>query len=331
MISRDDVFSGYRMILGREPENEGTINYHCRHESLSAFRRALLASDEFNQLYPRAQNGLDIPFPDWADLTAPRVVFMHSPKTGGTTFHELLIGHFEENLVCPERFNGIRKHAAGELAKYRLFSGHYDLVSCHLIPGEKRIVTFLREPVSRLISLYNFLRAHRPDVVERNDWGLARLAADLDAEQFFQHPVARNHPYIENGMTRALVDSLPIEEWAAIDESIRPTDIADAGELALERLSSLTAFGVLERYRESVDLIFDSLGLASPQEIGRKMVLSDIVEEESNYRPVEVAQESPRLRAVIEELVRMDLELYRGASSIFEDRYRAFVSRQSTR
>lgn len=309
------------MILGRRPENESVIEYHRQHDSISVFRKALLESAEFTALYPRTTtDALGVPFPRWENLSAPRLVFLHSPKTGGTTFHDLLVGLYAEDLVCPERFNGLKNHPAGMLAHYRFFSGHYDLVSCQLIPGEKQLVTFLREPVSRLISLYNFLRAHHPDVAERNEWTLARLASDLGAADFFQHPLVKNHPYIRDGMTRALVDSLPMEAWPTIAEQTPLRDLSGAGREALERLSGLAAFGVMERYEESVEMIFNCLGIAMPQSIERKMVLSDLIGAMGNYRPIEPARESTELRSHIEELIPADLDLYAGALELFEQR-----------
>jgi len=323
MISREQVIWGYRFILGRDPENNAVIDYHCQHESTLALRKALLESEEFLNLHPQLsrQQG-DISFPDWNDLRAPRLIFMHSPKTGGTTLHHLLLSHFPNESVCPERFNGLKNHAAGALAKYRFFSGHYDLVSCLLVPGEKQIVTLLREPVSRLISMYNFLRAHRPDIIERNNWQLAKLASSLKAEDFFSHPSVRTHPYINNGMTRTLTASLPIEIWPIIDPEASVPDVSSAGKQALEQLSTLTAFGVLERYEESVDLIFNSLRLERPESIQSEMVLSDLIAGAGNYQPVEIVKESTNLRSIIEELVPADIELYRGAVTLFESRLR---------
>ncbi|MBB6342870.1 hypothetical protein HNP49_003058 [Pseudomonas fluvialis] len=321
MISRDDVFSGYRLILGREPENEGVVDYHCLSEDVLTFRKVLIESEEFSELYAMmAKQSLDIPFYEWGSHDAVRVVFMHGPKTGGTTLHNLLIQLFPKELIFSERFNGIKNHVVGTLARFSYFSGHFDLISCQLIPGEKKIVTFLREPVSRLISLYNFLKAHRHDVVARNNWGLARLASSLSVEDFFRSPVVRSHPYIENGMTRALVDFFPIEIWPVIDEKACRPSLSGAGEEALERLSSLTAFGVLEHYEASVNLIFDSLSFPRPASIDRKMVLSDLMADAGNYRKVEVAKENPRLRSIIKDLVSADLVLYEGAMDLFRQR-----------
>lgn len=321
MISRDEVVSGYRLILGREPESERVVDYHCLHEDLLTFRKVLIDSEEFSELYAMmAKRPLDVPFFEWASHDAVRIVFMHGPKTGGTTLHNLLIQFFPKELVFSERFNGIKNYVVGALARFNYFSGHFDLASCQLIPGEKKIVTFLREPVSRLISLYNFLRAHRHDVVERNNWELARLASCLSAEEFFRSPVVRTHPYIENGMTRALVDFLPIEIWPVVDERACRPSLSGAGKEAIERLSSLTAFGVLEHYDASVNLIFDSLSLPRPASIERKMVLSDLMADAGNYRSVEVVKETPRLRSIIEDLVSADLVLYEGAMELFRQR-----------
>lgn len=321
MLGRDDVIWGYRLILGREPESEESIVFHQHHESLGQLRKALLGSDEFIQQFPLAGNvAQQVSFPDWQALQITRVVFMHSPKTGGTTLHHLLLSAFAEGEVCPERFNGLKNHPAGCLAEYRFFSGHYDLASCQLIPGEKRIITFLREPVARLVSLYNFLRAHRPDVVSRNDWELARLAAHLDSTEFFSHPAVRSHPYINNGMTRALVDSLPIEVWPVVDRSVVLSDIYGRVDLALERLQGMAAFGLLERYEESIGLVFTALGLPRPATIERKMVLSDLVSRPGNYRTVEQSKDTPALKEVVDELVSTDRELYLGAQEIFEQR-----------
>jgi hypothetical protein len=321
MLGRDEVIWGYRLILGREPECEESIAFHQHHENLAQLRKTLLGSDEFIQLFPRTGNVVQhVIFPDWRAVAEPRVVFMHCPKTGGTTLHHLLLSAFTEQEVCPERFNGLKNHPVGSLVQYRFFSGHYDLVSCQLIPGEKRIITFLREPVARLISLYNFLRAHHPDVVNRNDWELARLAAQLEAEEFFSHLAVRSHPYINNGMTRALVDTLPIEVWPVVDPSVVLSDISGMCDTAIERLKGMTGFGLLERYEESVELIFTALGVPRPATIERKMVLEDLVERPGNYRAVEKAQDTAAVRAVVAELVSEDCALYQAAQAIFEQR-----------
>ncbi|MET1081385.1 MAG: hypothetical protein ABWY06_25570 [Pseudomonas sp.] len=321
MIDRETVIWAYRLILGREPESEQSITFHQQHKDSLSLRKSLLESDEFRQLQPGTRLPQEpVAFPNWNAVHVPKVVFLHCPKTGGTTLHDLLRQAFADEQVCPERFNGLKNMPAGQLLQYRFFSGHYDLVSCQLIPGEKRIITFLREPVARLLSLYNFLRAHRPEVVERNEWALARLAIQLDAVAFFRHPSVRMHPYLNNGMTRTLVDNLPIEVWPVVAQDLVLTDISAKADIALKRLQEMTAFGLLEHYDVSVRSIFTSLDLTVPNSIQKKMVLNDITGDPGNYRITERAQLTPQLATVLEELVSTDRHLYLHAQMLFSQR-----------
>jgi len=47
MVTKDDVRSAYRLILGREPENEQVLEHQLQHENLAALRQHFLASEEF--------------------------------------------------------------------------------------------------------------------------------------------------------------------------------------------------------------------------------------------------------------------------------------------
>jgi hypothetical protein len=48
-VSRDDVIGAYRILLGREPENEGVIQGHMREASFAELREKILRSDEFQR------------------------------------------------------------------------------------------------------------------------------------------------------------------------------------------------------------------------------------------------------------------------------------------
>lgn len=324
MLTRDEVIWGYRLILGREPENEKAILAHGQHESLQAFRRMLLSSEEFAQLsWLENSTNSTVPYLDWPTLQQEKLVFLHLPKTGGTTLHHHLAQFFEDEDICPERFNGLRKLPLGQLARYRFISGHYDLPSCEAIPGEKKIITFLREPRARLVSLYNFLKAHRTEVAKRNGWGLALMADELTIEQFFAHPEVRQHPYINNGMTRALVNHLPLEVWPACALPAECHDVTGFVAQALERLKGLAAFGILERFDESVNLLTHSLGMPACPSGERRMAFENLAEDEANYRPVECSGVGEVSEAVFAPLIEADLWLFRGALELLDQRLAA--------
>src|SRR5271165_1414296 len=47
MLTREDVITGFRLFLDRDPDSERTIEIHRRHPSIADFGRALRESDEF--------------------------------------------------------------------------------------------------------------------------------------------------------------------------------------------------------------------------------------------------------------------------------------------
>ena len=257
------------------------------------------------------------------DIGENKLVFLHLPKTGGTTLHSLLLPHFAEEAVCPERFNGLRYFTAVELVRYRFFSGHFDLPSARLIPGRKRIITMLREPVARLVSLYHFLRAHRKEVIEREGLYLALLANQYTMEDFFRAEEVRFHPAINNALARALTQFLEGKRWEEKHElRCDQADLPD-GALALKELKALDAFGIMERYDESVALIFPSIGLPVPEKIEKKQVLDVIVEQEPGLRKIDKEPVTEEVRSLTVDLVKVDVKLYREACKIFEKRLAA--------
>jgi hypothetical protein len=150
--SIDDVVQAFRWILGRELESLAAINNYCKRATgRVGLRNALLRSKEFlwklgeiqvADLRARSGGGIRCLAPD-----ERRIVFIHIPKTGGTTLHRLLSTAVGEDRVCSARFNDLWQCAGADLATARLFSGHYDRQCLSYIPGSNtRAVTLLREP-----------------------------------------------------------------------------------------------------------------------------------------------------------------------------------------
>lgn len=68
MISRDDVVNGYRLILGREPD-QAAFDAHMKSESIDAFRITLLGSPEFRVKVTRFLGDIVIPGFEAKDLS----------------------------------------------------------------------------------------------------------------------------------------------------------------------------------------------------------------------------------------------------------------------
>ncbi len=306
----------YEALLGRDADLGGLEHYSkvvAEPGGVASCLNAMIGSAEFTNRIRAAKRNINF---SKADLEQEKIVFLHIPKTGGTTLHHLLSEGREDGEICPERFNGLHSFTAGELVRYKVFSGHFDHPSTELIPGRKAVITMLREPVARLVSLYHFQKSHRDEVIERDELRLARLAKDHSMEAFFRLEEIRNHPSVNNAMTRMLSERVPSWRWESNCEVLQPLPAPDL-KIALKNLEGLRAFGLMERYEESVRVMFDKLCLPIPQEIPRKMVLDKIMEEDPGLQRIEKEPETPELRELLEELTEADARLYARATALF--------------
>nr|WP_276322305.1 sulfotransferase family 2 domain-containing protein [Halomonas neptunia] len=332
ILGRLEVKAAFRYILGREPESEKTIQAYQSLPTTDLLRDRLLISDEFalnltnefiSGLLTKKRNK-KIPF----NVDTPRVIFMHLPKTAGTSMHKILGDCFNSDEICPERWNNLWNYTLVELASYRLFSGHFDYEACRCIPGEhNKIFTILRSPKKRLLSLYYFMRAHKKEVVEKEHFRLAELANEYNVEEFFSLEEVRQHSSINNTMVNALAGTIKRGRWEhqeSCEEVLIKSKISNEEKvnLAKVRLKNLTAFGIMEFFDQSVEHIFKSLNLGSVDK--EKIVIENRLEDVQNDNPrlkvVEREPESSQVDELIEELTSQDNELYNYAVNIFKER-----------
>jgi hypothetical protein len=317
--SREDVLHGFRLILGREPENQQAIDAHMSIASVSDLRRALLVSSEFQGKYKMMRPETH----DHPGLSIERetVVFIHLPKTGGTTLRALLEGQFPADRVCPVQQDKLHLLSVAELGQYDFFAGHFDRSSICFIPRKEiKTVVLFREPRARLISYYRFLRAH-PNRDEFANDSCIRVAHELTAEEFFEYPPIRQLGLVYNHYLIALGASLSWYE-RKLGLPLSKEEISRALEEAKRLIRATTAIGITERFDQSVELICNALHLQKPPSIAPLHVTSNFVELDARFRRVEPVTMTPRLASALDGLTVYDEELYRFANREF-DRQRA--------
>lgn len=183
------------------------------------------------------------------------LIFMHIPKCGGTSLDQAIqraIG-----FSTTKRFFGSVLHGADIGASYRswhhnalahaaiddaYFLEESDYVVAHASFSELhrrhsggQFITFLREPICRLISLRTFVRSFSDEFVSYfGTHGMALVRARLPLKDFLGHPYfAANY---DNVMTRMLLHGHPL---------IPSADFIDASsdkELVGEALNKLRDF-----------------------------------------------------------------------------------------
>ncbi|MCJ7874836.1 sulfotransferase family 2 domain-containing protein [Phaeobacter sp. J2-8] len=328
-LTKHDIRLCYKMFLDRIPSDSEVERMQAAHNSLDSVRRVFLKSSEFAQRYApfsgknraqqisaSAQPSLQKLAQNLQPCNADRVVFLHIPKCGGTTLHHMLGQWFGPDNMHAERHNGLYSYTAGNLASSLVFSGHYDFYATTLIPGPKRMISFLRDPADRLVSLYHFHRAHAPDIIERHNLTLPRWANEYDIDAYFAHPNIRKHPGVNNAIVRYFSD------MPQIAPSMKGNRLPDASmdemmEQALRNLEKFTFVGFMDRYNADVDRLADTLGCKRPVELRKHQVLDDLMKSDPNMRKIDKQKPSQETRDSMEELIQYDRKFYDRARELF--------------
>jgi len=238
-------------------------------------------------------------------------VFLHIPKTAGTSLLTLLGNVFGDRQVCrigpgeadpaalarvltAPAFGGV-KCLAGHLPVH-LFAGRL---------GEFQAFTMLRHPIDRVMSLYRFLRRQEVDDLARMGlkpgFGFADFLAGRAPELFAQ---------VRNGMCRLLCDlpALSDRNHALFWQTDLPGRVVDRALATVQRID----FGLTEAMPETLALLRAALGLPD-----------DLAEVSENASPPPGAEWSSDNLLRLIELNAADLALYHEAATLFRARVAA--------
>lgn len=239
---------------------------------------------------------------------SPLLAFVHIPKTAGGTVTSMLSAAYSKHGIKktgnyvrnPEKTE--KKIRSSLQREGQISAGHtpYGALREHL-PSDTRYMTFLREPVDRVLSHY-YRHIHRKRQLSptRRERRLEKGKARTDkADSLEEALVEMRLPQIRNLATRFLCG--------------HPSPMGDLPPRALDdakaNLRGFALIGIQERFEESVVLLQRMLGLG-PAPYRDRHVSSD--------RPA-VDEIPDAERALIEEHNRLDAELYRFGLRLFED------------
>jgi hypothetical protein len=187
-------------------------------------------------------------------LIVDRLFFLHIPKTGGSTLSAALAKKFAAWEIFPWQHSLLDLFDPAELMKYRFFHGHFVIADLDYVPKPTKSVTLLREPGSRIVSLYNYWRSFRKEARPKGTPHHAWIANQVGLNGFLRLPNPSFRAAIDNALIRTY---LPYPLRGRNRELTAPQEtILDD---ALATLDRMTAFGILERWDESVRAIGGAL------------------------------------------------------------------------
>jgi hypothetical protein len=144
-----------------------------------------------------------------------KIFFFHNPKAGGSSLRRVFESHFCRDKQCPIIENDKVGHERlrGEYAPFRgydYYAGHYGHDIFHAVNNGHRCVTNFRNPLARLISLYNFFRFNVK--LSEEELGTERFCAVAFAKSVsFAEFVSSDDPnvevYVRNAHFRQLANS----------------------------------------------------------------------------------------------------------------------------
>ena len=147
-VKREEVIWAYRLILGREPENEDTVQwYMVNTPTYRDLRECFLSSDEFKSREHLLTNPKN---------AQHKAVFVHIPKAAGTSLIAWLSSFYPYGKTCSLVENDPALVEKLKSDHYSFWSGHIDYAIYSNLPSDILKITVFRNPIERIFSLYNF-------------------------------------------------------------------------------------------------------------------------------------------------------------------------------
>ena len=234
--------------------------------------------------------------PDQSD----RLICLHIPKTAGVSFRKLLERQYvgvPTFLRGAPHFLELLAMSRAQREPYRVVGGHFRFGLHLLFDSPSRYITFVRDPVERVISNFAYVRWQ-----SGHPWHARVLAAGLSLEQWVRLGRAGA---ADNIQVRWL--ALRSDDEVPFGETTRQM-LDDAKRVLSERIEFL---GITERYEESIRWIGEKLHWTAPVTVDRLNV---------SPNRIAAADMPSSTRDAILEHNALDMELYSFALDLFARR-----------
>ncbi|WP_297842554.1 sulfotransferase family 2 domain-containing protein, partial [Pseudomonas sp.] len=243
------------------------------------------------------------------------IYYLHIPKTGGSSFTSFLDSQFDPEEICPAQLlPELFQVPLAEMSRYKLFRGHLWHGLNTYVNQSLIYLTMLRDPVQRTISWYSHVKrdenAYRHHRVINENWSLLDFVTDSETNWDM---INAQTLFLSVDLDYAKLSGDPVGYGRSIvrAHAKRPDD-RELLNIAKKRLEECAFFGITERMQDSKHLLSYVMNFYPNFSVPRLNI--------SSNRPSDHEISAETIRA-INEITRLDQELYNWACQVFEDRF----------
>jgi hypothetical protein len=237
------------------------------------------------------------------------LVYIHIPKTGGTSLIKILDAQFAPGEIFPVHSTREAEQRGGislsPTRRYRFLRGHFrfgpfDDCIYRFVTQTPILITVMRDPIERTISSYRHILRRPENALHRefNERGIT-LSEYVTLPEYA--------PRVVNHQARQIAGSFTSSprKWATRE----PATLEILRRLAIERFEQFAFVGLTEQLDQSVRIISWMFGFHITAEVPRL-----------NPAPSQTSKESlsPAELEAVRAVNELDLELYELATRRFE-------------
>jgi len=193
-------------------------------------------------------------------------IYFHIPKAGGSTLNSIITREYSKHNVYKIHsdftFDDFLKLKKTHRENIKLFGGIIKFGVHKFLGLETKYFCIIRDPVSRIVSLYNYIQLDKAEGLYKK----IPYEHRKDIKSFVEN-LDKNHTTLQghNGQSRLLSGKEILDEsW---DKNLESPKIADnaMGDVAIENIINHFAFiGTLEYFEESLVLMKKYLNWKKP-------------------------------------------------------------------